>query len=119
MQAGEETGMKTHVALAVLAVALASPLALAQDRPLTREEVKAEVQRARADGSLDAQRGDYTGWWENRGAMAGAQGRSAEGPRAVPGAQGGKTRAEVKEELRRARESGELDRSLERSHGGY
>ncbi|WP_298232167.1 DUF4148 domain-containing protein [uncultured Azohydromonas sp.] len=109
--------MKYRLPISTLALLLASTAVLAQDRPLTREEVKAEAARARDSGQLDdPMRHDYSGWWDNRsGAAAGAQGRSAEAS-AAPQAGTGKTRAEVKEELRRARESGELDR-LERSYG--
>jgi hypothetical protein len=104
--------------LSLLALALFSTAALAQERPLTRDEVKAETMRARDAGTLDATRGDYSGWSDNRaGSSAGAMGRRADSATA-PAPQAGKTRAEVKEELRRARESGELDRSMERSYGG-
>jgi hypothetical protein len=118
-EAGEETGMKYTLSLSLLMLALGSTAALAQDRPLTRDEVKAEMMRARAAGELDSMRGDYSGPREDRAgssAGAGAMGRSAEA--AAPAPRAGKTRAEVKEELRRARESGELDR-MERSYGGH
>ena len=111
--------MKRYVPMAALAVALASTAVWAQDRPLTRAEVKAELERARADGSLQRLHSDdYGSWWEgtNQGAApAGAAGRSFE--RGAPTMQGGKTRAEVKEELRRARDSGELQ-NLRESYGG-
>ena len=110
--------MKLHVSMAALAVALASTAVWAQDRPLTRAEVKAELDRARADGSLQKLHSDdYGSWWEgmNQGVTpAGAAGRSFD--RGAPAMQGGKTRAEVKDELRRARDSGELQR-LQESYG--
>jgi hypothetical protein len=118
-EAGEETGMKYTLSWSLLMLALASTAVLAQDRPLTRDEVKAETMRARAAGELDAQRGDYSGPRDDRAgasAGAGAMGRSAEA--AAPAPRASKTRAEVKEELRRARESGELNRSMEGSYGG-
>jgi hypothetical protein len=109
--------MKLYVPMAALAVALASTAVWAQDLALTRAEVKAELERARADGSLQKLNSDYYTGWEgtNQGAApAGAAGRSFE--RGAPAMQGGKTRAEVKEELRRARDSGELQR-LQESYG--
>jgi hypothetical protein len=112
--------MKLYIPMAALAVALASAAVWAQDRPLTRAEVKAEVERARADGSLQRLNSDYSNWWEdtNQGAApAGAAGRSFE--RGTPAMQGGKTRAEVKEELRRARDSGELQNLRESYVGGH
>lgn len=112
--------MKYTLSWSLLMLALASTAVLAQDRPLTRDEVKAETMRARAAGELDTMRGDYSGPWETRSgssAGAGAMGRRADSATA-PAPQAGKTRAEVKEELRRARESGDLDRSMERSYGG-
>ncbi|WP_029001974.1 DUF4148 domain-containing protein [Azohydromonas australica] len=72
--------MKLHIPMAALDVALASTAAWAQDRPLTRAEVKAELEHARTDGSLQRLHSDdYGTWWEglNRGAtLAGAAGRS-------------------------------------------
>ncbi|WP_298232997.1 DUF4148 domain-containing protein [uncultured Azohydromonas sp.] len=109
--------MKLYIPMAALAVALASTAVWAQDRPLTRAEVKAELERARADGSLQRLNSDYYDWWDstNQGtAPAGAAGRSFD--RGEAAMQGGKTRAEVKEELRRARDSGELQR-LQESYG--
>lgn len=111
--------MKLYIPMAALAVALASTAVWAQDQPLTRAEVKAELEQARADGSLQRLDSDYYNWWENtnRGAApAGAAGRSFE--RSAPAMQGGKTRAEVKEELRRARDSGELQNLRESYVGG-
>jgi hypothetical protein len=111
--------MKLYIPMAALALALASTAIWAQDRPLTRAEVRAELERARADGSLQRLNSDYSsGWWEgtNQGATpAGAAGRSFDS--GAPAMQGGKTRAEVKEELRRARDSGELQ-NLRESYGG-
>jgi hypothetical protein len=112
--------MNLYVPMAALAVALASTAVWAQDRPLTRAEVKAELENARADGSLQRLNSDYSGWWEgtNQPATpAGAAGRSFE--RGAPVMQGGKTRAEVKEELRRARDSGELQNLRESYVGGH
>lgn len=111
--------MKLHIPMAALAVALASTALWAQDRPLTRAEVKAELDHARVDGSLQRLHSDdYGSWWEgmNQGATtpAGAAGQSFE--RGTPAMQGGKTRAEVKDELRRARDRGELQR-LQESYG--
>ena len=109
--------MKLYVSMAALAVALASTAVWAQDRPLTRDEVKAELERARADGSLQRLNSEYSNWWEDKNqgtAPAGAAGRSFD--RGAPAMQGGKTRAEVKDELRRARDSGELQR-LQESYG--
>lgn len=111
--------MKLYIPMAALAVALASTAVWAQDRPLTRAEVKADLERARADGSLQRLNSDYSGWREstNQGAApAGAAGRSYE--KGAPAMQGGKTRAEVKEELQRARDSGELQRLQESYVGG-
>jgi hypothetical protein len=109
--------MKLYIPMVALSAALASTAICAQDRPLTRAEVKAELERARADGLLQRLNSDYSGWWEdtNQGAVpAGAAGRSFE--RGAPAMQSGKTRAEVKDELRRARDSGELQR-LQESYG--
>ena len=111
--------MKLYIPMAALAVALASTAVWAQDRPLTRAEVKADLERARADGSLQRLNSDYSGWRQdtNQGATpAGAAGRSYE--KGAPAMQGGKTRAEVKDELRRARDSGELQRLQESYVGG-
>lgn len=112
--------MKFCIPMAALAVALASTAAWAQDRPLTRAEVKAELERARADGSLQRLNSDYHSWWDGTSqdaASAGAAGRSFGG--GTPSLQGGKTRAEVKEELRRAQESGELQNLRESYVGGH
>jgi hypothetical protein len=103
--------MNLYVPMAALAVALASTAVWAQEQPLSRAEVKAELERARTDGSLQRLNSDYYGGWEGMqqpAPAAGAAGRSAE--RGTPAMQGGKTRAEVKEELRQARDSGELDK---------
>ncbi|WP_169517167.1 DUF4148 domain-containing protein [Azohydromonas australica] len=109
--------MKLCISMVALAAALASTAVWAQERPLTRAEVKAEVERARADGSLQRLNSDYYGWESNTNQAAtpaGAAGRSFD--RGAPAMQGGKTRAEVKDELRRARDSGELQR-LQESYG--
>ncbi len=111
--------MNLYVPMAALAVALASTAVWAQDQPLTRAEVKAELERARADGSLQRINSDHYGWWEGMqqsAPAAGAAGRSAE--RGTPAMQSGKTRAEVKEELRQARDSGELDQLRSTYFGG-
>ena len=113
--------MKLYIPMAALAVALASTAVWAQDQPLTRAEVKAELERASADGSLQRLNSDYSNWWEdtNQGAApAGAAGRSFD--KDAPAMQGSKTktRAEVKEELRRARDSGELQNLRESYVGG-
>lgn len=112
--------MKLYIPMAALAVALASTAVWAQDRPLTRAEVKAELERARADGSLQRLNSDYYNWWEgtSQGATpAGAAGRSFDS--GAPAMQGAKTRAEVKEELRRARDSGELQNLRDSYVGGH
>lgn len=109
--------MKLYIPMVALAAALASMAVQAQDRPLTREEVKADLARARADGSLETLRSDYYVWWQgkqNPSTLAGAAGRSAE--KGAPAMQTGKTRAEVKEEALRARDNGDRD-SLERNRG--
>lgn len=111
--------MNLYVPMAALAVALASTAGWAQEQPLTRAEVKAELERARADGSLQRFNSNHPNWWEDTrqpAPAAGAAGRSAE--TGMPGMQGGKTRAEVKEELRQARESGEMDRLRSNYYGG-
>ena len=69
----------------------------------TRAEVRAELQKAREDGSLakSSREASYTPEFDAR----------ARGPANVaPAAGGGRTRAEVLEELRRAREDGSLRR---------
>lgn len=111
--------MNLYVPMVALAVALASTAVWAQEQPLSRAEVKAELERARADGSLQRLNSDYSGWWEDTSAGAsptGAAGRSFE--KGAPTMQGGKTRAEVQEELRRARDSGELENLRESYVGG-
>ena len=55
--------MKLYIPMAALAVALASTAAWAQDRPLARAEVKAELERARADGPLQRLYSDDYGSW--------------------------------------------------------
>ena len=72
--------------------------------------------------SLQRRNSDYSNWWDgtNQGtppAAAGAAGRSFDS--GAPAMQGGKTRAEVKEELRRARDSGELQNLRESYVGGH
>ncbi|WP_029001414.1 DUF4148 domain-containing protein [Azohydromonas australica] len=112
--------MKLYIPMAALAVALASTAVWAQDRPLTRAEVKAELERARADGSLQRLNSDYSNWWEgtSQGATpAGAAGRSFDS--GAPAMQGAKSRAEVREELRRARDSGELENLRDSYVGGH
>jgi hypothetical protein len=53
--------MKLYVPMAALAVARASTAIWAQDRPLTRAEVKDELRRARDSGELQRLRESYVG----------------------------------------------------------
>jgi Domain of unknown function (DUF4148) len=84
-------------------ISLAS-LALAQETPLTRAEVKAELMRSRASGEHDIGRelSSDGGVMIAARSAAGAQGRAFAAP--------GLTRAQVRAEFDRARASGELDR---------
>ncbi len=84
-------------------ISLAS-LALAQETPLTRAEVKAELMRSRASGEYDIGRelSSDGGVMIAARSAAGAQGRAFAAP--------GLTRAQVRAEFDRARASGELDR---------
>jgi Domain of unknown function (DUF4148) len=101
---------KFHWIAGATMISLAS-LAVAQEAPLTRAEVKAELARARASGELD-------GWREGSidgssmvaaKSAAGAQGRAFTSP--------GLSRAQVMAELASARAKGEVDR-YGPEHGG-
>ena len=92
-------------------ISLAS-LAVAQETPLTRAEVKAELARARASGELDGWREqsiDGSSMVAAKGSAAGAQGRAFVNP--------GLSRAQVMAELAEARAKGQTDR-YGPEHGG-
>ncbi len=83
--------MRTMPPVALLAaatLALAAPMAQAQDQPLTRAEIKAEVLRAQASGELQRLQTDYApGNWSPmsqrsapRSAGMGPQGRAFDTP---------------------------------------
>ncbi|MCH7344405.1 DUF4148 domain-containing protein [Pelomonas sp. CA6] len=118
----------------VSATLLWAGLAAAQTTPLTREQVLAELQQARASGEMAAMSAEQAGV----GALAAARRDNAQSAVATPSrpavkpadakadAAKPKTRAEVVAELERARASGELDQlyqeggpgtqGLQRSH---
>ncbi|WP_156902049.1 DUF4148 domain-containing protein [Azohydromonas australica] len=110
--------MKLYLVTAAFTAVVTSTSVWALDRPLARAAVKAELGHARADGSLDRIDNDSYGGrgtgTDESGTAAGAAGRGF--ATAAPSMQRGKTRAEVKEELRQARYSGEL-RRVEDSEG--
>ena len=83
--------MRTMPAIALLAaatLALAAPVVQAQDQPLARAEVKAEVLRLQASGELQRLQTDYApGNWPamtqgsaQRSVGTGAQGRAFDAP---------------------------------------
>ncbi|MDT9001230.1 DUF4148 domain-containing protein [Paucibacter sp. APW11] len=104
---------KLNIAAIALTL-LASSGAFAQE--LSREQVKAELQRARASGELAAMNSDDTATFgaalkPSSTALAASKTPAAEqvAPKAATKAEASKTRAEVIAELKRARETGELE----------
>ena len=91
---------KFHWIAGATMISLAS-LALAQETPLTRDEVKAELVRARASGELD-------GWREQSidGSSMMATAKSGAGAQGRAFASAGLSRAQVMAELAQARAKG-------------
>lgn len=100
--------MKSYLTVSALAAtaALVCVSAQAQTSPLTRAQVSAELQQARASGELEATAS------EGFGLPVAVERRVtpvSDAPLQAPQAQGGVTREQVRAELQRARAAGEMD----------
>src|SRR6218665_2670369 len=96
----KESIMNAKTLIATALIALWGAQAMAAEQPKTREQVKAEVAAARADGSLERQIAASYGVFDTSAVQA-----------------SGKTRAEVQQEVQKARANGTLDEYAAQSYG--